>query len=243
LSPRAVFTLLLWPLAAWSFELLPISREFSPSGSGAVQSYEVVNGGKDPIAIEVAVLTRTLDAAGLETNAPAEDDFLVYPPQFIVAPGKRQTVRVSWLGEPAIAQELAFRLLVAQLPIERFLPRPSGGAGPEARLIVLTRYKGSLYIKPARAVARLVVESARPDTDAQGHLLLILDVRNAGNARALLKQIRFEVKSPRNEAVAVLTPAALDLPSTVVLPGGKRRLQFPWPAGMPRGEVQVSVRP
>lgn len=182
-------------------------------------------------------------SAGAETNASAEDDFLVYPPQFIVGAGKRQTVRVSWLGDPVIGKELAFRLLVEQLPIERFLPKAAQGSPISARVIVLTRYKGSMYIKPAGARAQLVVDSALPSTDKQGHLLLDLTVRNQGTARVALKQTHFRVKSPRSSTVVTLAAADLELPSTVVLPGGERRLQFPWPEELPRGEVVVSVQP
>lgn len=239
----AVIALGLCPLEAWSFDLLPISREFSPSGSGAVQSYEVVNSGKDPIAISVSVLTRSLDAAGQETNESAEDDFLVYPPQFIVGAGKRQTLRVTWLGNPVVPRELAYRLLVEQLPIDRFLPRAAEGSKLNARVIVLTRYKGSLYITPDRARSDLVVDSATPDTDSMGHPLLKLTVRNRGTARTLLRESKFQVKSPRSEVTVTLATADLELPSTVVLPGGERRLLFLWPEALPRGEIVVSVVP
>lgn len=243
LSLTAVLAIALCPLEAWAFDLLPISREFSPSGSGAVQSYEVVNNGKDPIAISVSVLTRSLDEAGQETNESAEDDFLVYPPQFIVGEGNRQTLRVTWLGDPVIPQELAYRLLVEQLPIERFLPKAPEGSTVNARMIVLTRYKGSMYITPPRARSALVVDSAAPDTDAMGHSLLILTVRNQGTTRAQLGKSKFQVKSPRSTETVTLAAADLEVPSTVVLAGGVRQLLFRWPQALPRGEIVVSVVP
>src|SRR5688500_3890585 len=98
--------------SAHAYELHPISREFAPSGSGATQSYEVISKEKSPIAISVSVVSRSLDTEGTETNELSEDDFFVYPPQFILPAGARQTLRVTWLGDPQPAQELAYRLVV-----------------------------------------------------------------------------------------------------------------------------------
>lgn len=221
----------------WCFELQPISREFTPSGSGAVQSYLVSNPATEPIAINITVETRALDVEGLETNRSAENDFLIYPPQFIVGPGKRQTVRVTWLGDPTAPRELAYRLVVEQLPIERLLPSATGAGPVQARVVVLTRYKGSLYVKPPHAQPRLVVASAQ----LASRSLLAVTVKNEGTGRVALKDVKFKVKT--GELLTVFKTADLALKSSVLLPGGERRLLFPWPEGLALGAVAATITP
>lgn len=243
LLPVAALALVLGlvPTAARAFELNPISREFTPAGSGSTQSYEVVNKDKDPIAINVTVVTRALDVVGVESNQAADDDFLVYPPQFILEPGARQTIRVTWLGDPAPQRELAYRLVVEQLPIERFKPVPKNKAPAKGAFQVLTRYMGSLYIRPAQVQAKLAVESARIERDAAKPAQLAVMVHNRGTARAVLKDYTVQVKGRGAEPAVSLSPSALELKSSVVLPDGKRKLVFPWPQGFEPGEVTVQT--
>lgn len=232
--------LILPPREALAFELLPISREFAPSGSGATQSYEVVSREKEPIAINVSVVARALDSEGVESHRSADDDFLVYPAQFILAPGARQTLRVTWFGDPVPERELAFRLVVEQLPLERFQPQPTHHPSlAKGAFRVLTRYLGSLYIRPAQAKAHLVAESTRVERGASGEPLLAVTVHNRGTTRAVLKNYQLQVKGRGAEPAVWVAPGADALRSGVVLPDGKRRLLFPWPHGFEPGEVTM----
>lgn len=239
---RLALSLLLLPVQALAgFELTPISREFTPSGPGTVQTYAVVNRGSEPVAVEVSIVTRSLDLQGEERNVSAEDDFLIYPPQVIVPAGGQQTLRVTWLGNPAPEKELAYRLLAQQVSIARFKPAVAQGAGARAAVEILMDYRGSLYVRPRDAQPALAVESVRLERSSAGAPLLAVTVHNRGRARAVLKQHALQVKQRGGGAPVLLSPAALQLTSSVVLPDGKRRLVFPWPHGFEPAEVAVQA--
>src|SRR5688572_9827505 len=107
------------------------------------------------------MLHRQVSVDGQEQGSNADDDFLVYPAQILLEPGGRQTVRVTWLGDPAPGQELPYRLLAEQLPIEQIWPdaglRPTVAVG---KLVILYRYKGSAYIRPRGVKPDVVLEEA-----------------------------------------------------------------------------------
>ena len=84
--------------AGWAYELKPISRVFAPSGSRATQAFEIANDGAERIALTISFSTLERDESYAETNRDAGDEFLAYPAQMILAPGGRQTVRVTWLS-------------------------------------------------------------------------------------------------------------------------------------------------
>jgi fimbrial chaperone protein len=240
--PAALALLLLLPLRALAFTLEPISQVFTPAGPGAVQTYAVRNPGAEAVAISISVHTRAVDVEGVEHNQSAEDDFLVYPPQFIVPPGGQQTVRVSWLGTPSPEGELAFRLVVDQLPIEALEAGARASGRPVGSVRLLHTYRGSIYIRPAKARPALAVERAALEKDAQGRPALAVLLSNAGSARAPLLEQQLQVRA-RKGGQSVVLPAARNegTLSLVVMAGGKRRLRLPWPEGLPVGEVDVSV--
>lgn len=227
------------PLSAQALELVPISREFRPSGAGAVQSYEVVNRDAHPVAVEISVVTRALDLEGSETSQSAEDEFLIYPPQIVVPAGARQTVRVTWLGNPTPEKELAYRLVVEQVSIARYKPKAAGGAPVVGAVEVLLNYRGSLYVRPEGSRPSLALESTQVDRSSPARPTLAVTLHNRGSARAVLKEYRLQVKR-RGEGPAVsIDLDSVKLKSSVVLADGRRRLVFPWPHGFEPGEVSV----
>lgn len=230
------------PRSALAFELQPISREFAAVGAGATQSYEIVNRGDAPVALGVSVVTRELDVNGEESNQDAGDDFLVYPPQLIVAAGGRQTLRVSYLGDPQPAAERAFRLVVEQVPIELLSPGDAHETSPSAMVKVLLNYRGSLYVRPRHARAGLEVEAVQREQSASGEPLLAVTVRNTGTARATLREYTLKTRARGGSAPVELSPKDLpDLKGSVVLPHGRRRLLFSWPRQLPRDELDVAM--
>ena len=105
----AAFLFLTLP-AAQAFKLVPIRMEFEPAGRGANQAFRLDNDSSNTVPVQLSMLTRQMDLDGTETTAPAEVDFLVYPPQVLLKPNQVQTVRVKWLGTPKPEKELAYRI-------------------------------------------------------------------------------------------------------------------------------------
>src|SRR5947209_1744831 len=112
-----VFLLVAVP-AVQAFSLAPITMEFAPSGRGANRAFQVENPSDQTVAVQISMLSRAVDLDGQERNAPAEDDFIVYPSQVLLKPQQVQTVRVQWVGQARPDKELTYRILAEELPID-----------------------------------------------------------------------------------------------------------------------------
>jgi fimbrial chaperone protein len=230
---------------ALAFELRPISRVFAPSGSQATQSFEVRNdGSRDRIAVEVSIWTMQRDDDYVESNRPADDEFLVYPPQIILAPGARQMVRVTWVGDANPARELAFRIVAEQLPIA--LPQAADAdqaVKPVGGLRVLLTFRGTMFIRPRKAQPQVSLRSAEPATTPQGARALAVTLVNTGAAHGRLERCSLRVSSGA-PAISIDLPAAEMKPmlQTRVLAGSRRRYLLAWPRGLPAGPLTATGR-
>lgn len=220
--------------AAQAFKLVPIQMEFEPAGRGANQAFRLENNSSNTVPVQISMLTRQMDLDGNETNAPAEDDFLVYPPQVLLKPNQVQTVRVKWLGNPKPQKELAYRILAEQLPVNLEKEQPSG-----AQINLLVRYLGAVYIVPKGAKADVGLASAVPKTDAAGKRQIELIFENRGAAHAILSDLRLRIQAGEK----IIELAAEALPKVAgenMLAGQKRRFSVPCPEGLPDGPLQVT---
>jgi fimbrial chaperone protein len=220
--------------AAQAFKLVPIRMEFAPAGRGANQAFRLENESSNTVAVQLSMLTRQMDLDGKETNAPAEDDFLVYPPQVLLKPNQVQTLRVKWLGTPKPEKELAYRILAEELPVNREKDTQNGG-----KINFLIRYLGAVYIVPKGAKADVVLESAMPRTDAAGKRQIELIFNNLGTAHSILSDLRLKIQA--GGKTVELGPEALkNVAGENILAGQKRRFSLPWPEGLPDGPLQVT---
>lgn len=145
---------------AWAMRVSPMVAELSTSGAGSSARIEVGNVGSTALPFETAItrLTFTEDGEILET--PADEDFLVFPPQGVVAVGGRQMVRVQWVGAPDLDVSQAYYLSVRQLPIaQEPVASESGGA---IAVTVLYNMKALLVVAPPGAEPDVKVVSALP---------------------------------------------------------------------------------
>jgi fimbrial chaperone protein len=218
-----------------AFKLVPILMEFEPAGRGANRAFRLENDSNSTVAIEVSMLTREVNLDGVESNEPAEDEFLVYPPQVLLGPKQTQTVRVRWLGDPNPEKELAYRIVAEQLPVNLESEQRSG-----ARINVLIRYIGSVYIAPKGAKADVVLESAVSKTNAAGEAGIELIFHNRGTARAMLQELRLTIQAGDNR-IELEGDALPQVTGPNLLAGERRRYALPWPEGLPNeGPLRVT---
>jgi fimbrial chaperone protein len=228
--------------AGWAYELKPISRVFAPSGSRATQAFEIANDGAERIALTISFSTLERDESYAETNRDAGDEFLAYPAQMILAPGGRQTVRVTWLGAPDPARELVYRIIVAQVPIEQLGGEPLADA-PQGRVRVMLSYRGTLFIRPAKAAPDIAPQGAAPVIEAGGKRALAIVLANAGTAVGLVKSCAISIAPATGGAAFALSPNEVAaLHNTRVLGGSRRRYVVPWQVGLPVGPMKATGR-
>jgi len=222
-----------------AYQLVPISRVFTPTGSAATQSFEINNDGPDPIALTVSISTLERDEANVETNHDAGDDFLIYPPQIVLSPGKSQTLRVTWLGDPKPAHEQAYRLVVQQVPIEQLEPKAKPSSGAAGHLRVMLSYRGTLFVRPPYAAPKITIEAGpvhRLDGDHTFAIVLV----NQGTAAGLVESCEVTLQPEAGPAVVLPASALAVMKNHRVLAGGRRRYSLAWPAMLPPGPVNAS---
>jgi fimbrial chaperone protein len=230
----AALSLLIPIPAAQAFKLLPIRMEFEPTGRGANQSFRLENDSSNSVPVQISMLTRQMDLDGKETNTPAEDEFLVYPPQVLLKPNQVQTVRVKWLGTRKPEKELAYRILAEQLPVNLEKEKPTGN-----RINLLVRYLGSVYIVPKGAKPDVVLESSVAKTDVAGKRQIELIFDNRGTAHSILRDLRLKIQA--GDKTVELGPEALsNVAGENLLAGQKRRFSIPWPEALPDRPLHVT---
>lgn len=156
----AVFASLAALQAAWAMRVAPMVSELTTTGAGSVARIEVGNIGSAALPFETRITSIEFSADGDMIETPADDNFLVFPPQGVVPVGGRQMVRVQWVGEPNIDVSKAYYLWVRQLPVPTDnKPSESGGA---VAVSVLYTMKALIVVAPPGAQPDIKVVSATP---------------------------------------------------------------------------------
>lgn len=103
---------------AQAFRVLPMTYDLTPVGSGSTQLLRVENLNEQPLTVELFAERRLIHEDGSETRTPADDDFIIFPPQAIIAPTETRAFRVQYIGEPRLDRSVTYAVTVAQLPVE-----------------------------------------------------------------------------------------------------------------------------
>jgi fimbrial chaperone protein len=234
----ALFLILMGIQPSFAFKLLPISRTFAPAGRNATQSYEIVNDRNERLAVSVSMVQRQMDQNGKESYKPADDDFMIYPPQILLEPNTTQTVRVSWVGDPNPAAELSYRLIAEQVPVN-LDKNQSQVAKPVGAVQILIRYLGSVFVKSDIMKSDVVLKTIETLPGATGAKQLAITMHNQGNAHVALTKLALHLKA--GGSVVDLKPDQLKgMANEVLLAGNTRRFVIPYPAGLPQGAVTAT---
>src|SRR5690606_19718417 len=146
--------------AAWAMRVAPMVSELTTTGAGSTARIEVGNIGAAALPFETRITRIEFDENGELIETPADDKFLVFPPQGVVPVGGRQVVRVQWVGEPDLDVSHAYYLWVRQLPVatEPVVPETGGAVS----VSVLYTMKALIVVAPPGAQPDVRVESAVP---------------------------------------------------------------------------------
>jgi fimbrial chaperone protein len=224
------------PSSAWALRLIPFIAEFTPNGPGANQTFRLENETDQPIAVQVSMVHRQVDIDGKETLPEADDDFVVFPPQLVLAPRESRTVRVQWIGNPKPDRELPYRIIAEQLPVE--LEQNTGGG----RVRLLVRYEGSIYVVPSNVAPKPEIKSVERVKRPDGSAGMAVSVQNSGSAHALLNNLQLTLTGADGKAVQLDTAQLEGMAGENVLPGATRKFVLAWPPGLkPDAAVKASI--
>lgn len=218
-----VAILLLVTSVGYAFQVEPISADFSTRGRGTQKIFRIVNSANAPVAVQLRITTRQQKMDGTEIREPADDKFLIYPPQMIIRPRSTQKVRVQWIGEVNLSQELPYRLIVEQVPIKLSKEEKTG-------IKMILTVVGTIYVVPRGVYSQVVVDNVRSHSTKKGQKLA-LTVSNQGTSHTILEDLTVTVRSGW-QRMTLAGDQVKGANGMNVLAGATRRLLLPWPAGL-----------
>lgn len=232
----SVALLLLACLAApaAAFQVQPMSYTLEPVGSGARTTLRIQNTFQQRIAIELSAMRRSMDEAGNLIEEPADDDFVLFPPQTFIEPGRSQAVRVQYVGEPQLEASRSYTIALRQLPV-----RVADEDAAAVQMVVT--YGTAAHVIPRGARADVHVESVSASTDGEW---LTVELVNRGNRLANLYDATWTLRNGGADA-RVLEPELLEsaIANPMIFPDGRRRIELPAPADwQATGQLDLRLR-
>ena len=149
---------------ARAMSVTPIVIEMVSTGRHSKATIRVVNDGSKKLPVEIVVSRVELGPEGERKETPAGDEFLIFPPQALVAPGATQTFRIQWVGDPVIAKSQTYIFSVNQVPVKM----PKGISGVQ----LVFNFATVVNVAPPEGVASLELVRAEIDAgnnDFDGH--------------------------------------------------------------------------
>jgi fimbrial chaperone protein len=216
---------------AAAFRVEPMSAELPSAGPDTKGEIRIENPHDHPITIEMVAEQRDFDANGRESRTPAEDDFLIFPPQTLVQPGRTQMVRYQYIGDPKIPATKAYVINVRQLPINL---KPDAQSG----MRFLYNFGLARYVVPEGAVAVPTAENIR--VGENGSLDFVL--KNTGNGHMPLMRKALRLTSATSGRTVDFDGDAMtrQLPVAMLLPGHTLNVRLTTlPAGWAATDVKT----
>lgn len=206
--------------AAGNLRVAPITLEFQPGEASA--ALRLYNSGSAPIRVQIRVV-EWIQEDGRERTGPTRE-LVASPPIVEIPPGREQLVRIIRPVALPASRELAYRLLVNELPDE---------SGERTGLRFLLHYSIPVFVAPSAPTAPAVQQDparlrAQLGPVADGRASLV--VENHAPRRVKLSRLVLETPSgERTELVAGLLGYALA--------GQRMRWSIPMPRSMRPGDT------
>ena len=247
--------------SATSLGVEPLLLEISPSQSAAIR---VRNSADKDMPVEVFVYRRDVDENGVQVRIPADDDFIIFPPQSAIKAGGRQVFRIR----PVTAQprqSSSYYVSFNQVPeeIENF-------EGSGATVQVVFSFDAAVHVVPRKAEGKAEIKTAMLGTldiqretgdvtpQADGSQVPVLetatvpsvdiDFLNTGNKFLYLHQQRFKAvltdeNGKKRDHIWTADEISKAAKVTLVEPTESRKLHLPLPDDVVAKTVEVTVRP
>lgn len=224
--------------AAFAFSVQPLLVEIEPGRSGAIR---VENTRPEPLTIEVTITRRSVDQDGQQTRAPADDDFVVLPPQMVIQPGRVQVVRLQWVGDEPPTQSISYYANLREVPVAL---APTEGA----QLQVAFAFDIAVHVLPRNVRPQLALTGAQIARNAQGAPVMRLTIENSGDRYAYLQDASYDLEVLDSSGAVIARPSftkdALSeiLGVTLLEPHKSRTADLPLPDAPNAASVRGRVR-
>jgi fimbrial chaperone protein len=193
-----------------AFNFSPMSQSIDLGEGRRGTQFLIENEGADNVAVELSVKSRALDEKGVETLS-ATSDISVFPPQIIIPPGEKRTIRVTYNLKDKPEFEKNYRVIAEQLPL-----KVDAKTKDQAGIKMLMKYVAALYATPADSKADVKLVSHQSDGKE-----MTLIIENKGQRHQLINNpvIKFIQNGKKGE---LKTADLVGVAGENVLAGQKR---------------------
>ena len=218
---------------------------FESKGSASNRSVSVYNDADTMKPLQVSITKRSHDLDGNE-NFEKTADFDIFPGQFIIQPDQEQVITLRYIGAHPIDREIAYRVIVEELPVNLARPKEVSGRA-ESQLSITLKFIKSIYVLPKGSIKPEVsIHSIAPFETEKKEKKLLLILENKGKQHFLLTQALLTVSSALKENISH-TPVEIKLETKDIREGNllsndQRRLFLDWPASLPFGPVTATLK-
>ena len=211
----------------------PVHIEMTTAGSSGRRQILVTNEAKVALPVEIGIQRMAMDEEGNRKLSKAGDEFLIFPPQAVIAPGGTQVFRLQWVGEPLIGQSESFIISVGQVPVKL----PEG----KSALQVVMSFGVIVNVAPPQGVGSLRIASTGVTTDRSGKRQPTITVENPTKVHALLPQSTVRLTSGGWSRTFEGVELDEKLGIGLVQPGRKRKFVLPVELPPAVASVQATI--
>ena len=173
----SLILLLITTSQSYALKFFPFRANFAPSGSESNKLFFAENNSEEKIAVQVSAQSYQMDKEGKELNSQT-DEFVIYPQQMIIEPGKRRAIRVQWVGEADLKIEKAYRIIAEQLPVNLDSQTVNNN---EIKLMV--NYRGMVFVTPKQSYSDLGINYQKIKKDDTYYLKLLFNNKGTRHIR------------------------------------------------------------
>lgn len=222
-----------------AFEISPVIASVAPSGPDASVSLTVTNPGDQKTPIQISIFNRNPDLNGNEKYEDSKDVgelFQIIPSQLILNPKEKRTIRITYVGDPKIKVEQAFRVISEEFPINVTDPEKVKKKAV-ASISIMSKYVGSLYVKPIGTMPDISIQ-----TSMTKDRKLELIFENKGTEHFLLKDTKYKVTLVSGKKEFPLPAESIQAIGVQnILSGKSRKFTIPWPNGIPKEAINIAI--
>lgn len=204
------------PGSVHAFDIAPTVSliELPKNGSGI--SVIVRNPRKVELPVSMEIFERFVDEDGSERREPADEQFLIFPPQAVIPPGGTQAIRVQWLFAPPKTSR-SFTLYATEIPVDL-------SDSNKSQVQTLLRMGASVHVAAAVTQAKPVLIGAAPNERG-----VSVTLANEGDRFYYIDTVVLDFAGKRITGIDLANAAG----RTLVPPGGRRTFTVADVTGLP----------
>ncbi len=140
-------------IPAQAARVTPMVTEITPEGTRSVVRLEVTNDEDRDVPFELTMHRGTISETGEVSLVPADERFVVFPPQTVIAANSQQVFRIQFLPAPDVTTSEIYYASISQIPVEL---EPT-----DSRIQLLMRFNVLVNLVPSGTQADPVVDYIR----------------------------------------------------------------------------------